>query len=58
MEWCCNPARAPGHFDWERIGCWFDAKGQSSISTQDYAVAMIDELERPAHIRQRYTVGY
>jgi putative NADH-flavin reductase len=35
-----------------------DANGQSSISTQDYAVAMIDELERPAHVRQRFTVGY
>ena len=35
-----------------------DADGQSRISTQDYAVAMIDEVERPAHIRQRFTVGY
>ena len=35
-----------------------DANGQSHISVQDFAVAMIDELERPAHIRRRYTVGY
>ena len=35
-----------------------DANGQSCISTQDYAMAMIDEVERPAHIRQRFTVGY
>ncbi|HQQ70051.1 MAG TPA: NAD(P)-dependent oxidoreductase [Alicycliphilus sp.] len=35
-----------------------DAKGESRISVQDYAVAMIDELERPAHVRQRFTVGY
>jgi uncharacterized protein len=35
-----------------------DATGQSKISVQDYAVAMIDELERPAHVRQRFTVGY
>lgn len=35
-----------------------DANGQSRISTQDYAMAMIDEVERPAHIRQRFTVGY
>lgn len=34
------------------------ADGQSRISLQDYAVAMIDELERPAHSRQRFTVGY
>jgi uncharacterized protein len=35
-----------------------DANGQSRISTQDYAVAMIDEVEQPVHIRQRFTVGY
>jgi hypothetical protein len=35
-----------------------DATGESRISVQDYAIAMIDELERPAHIRQRFTVGY
>jgi anaerobic glycerol-3-phosphate dehydrogenase len=34
------------------------ATGQSKISVQDYAVAMIDELERPTHVRQRFTVGY
>lgn len=30
----------------------------SSISFEDYAVALVDELEKPAHIRQRFTVGY
>jgi Putative NADH-flavin reductase len=35
-----------------------DAKGQSHISTQDYAVAMIEEAEKPKHLRQRFTVGY
>jgi putative NADH-flavin reductase len=35
-----------------------DAAGESYISLEDYAVAMIDELERPAHSRQRFTVGY
>ncbi|MCZ2961420.1 NAD(P)-dependent oxidoreductase [Acinetobacter nosocomialis] len=32
--------------------------GMSHISTQDYAVALIDELEKPQHIRERFTVGY
>ena len=32
--------------------------GDSRISVQDFAMAMIDELERPAHERQRFTVGY
>ena len=35
-----------------------DDKGDSKISLQDYAAAMIDELEKPAHSRQRFTVGY
>jgi hypothetical protein len=35
-----------------------DSNGVSSISVQDYAMAMIDELEHPAHIRERFTVGY
>lgn len=35
-----------------------DAQGNSHISVQDYAVAFIDELEKPAHQRQRFTVGY
>ncbi|MGO4871459.1 MAG: NAD(P)-dependent oxidoreductase [Roseiarcus sp.] len=30
----------------------------SSISFEDFAVAMVDELEKPAHMRQRFTVGY
>jgi putative NADH-flavin reductase len=35
-----------------------DADGQSRISLEDYAVAMLNELEDPKHIRQRFTVGY
>jgi uncharacterized protein len=35
-----------------------DADGKSSISTADYAIAMIDELENPKHSRRRFTVGY
>ncbi len=32
--------------------------GESKISVQDYAVAMIDELEKSAHHRERFTIGY
>jgi putative NADH-flavin reductase len=35
-----------------------DDEKQSRISVEDYAVAFIDELERPAHLRQRFTVAY
>jgi uncharacterized protein len=34
------------------------ADGKSSISFEDFAVALADEIERPVHIRQRFTVGY
>lgn len=30
----------------------------SRISFEDYAVALVDELEHPVHRRQRFTVGY
>jgi uncharacterized protein len=30
----------------------------SSISFEDYAIALADEIEKPAHRRQRFTVGY
>jgi putative NADH-flavin reductase len=35
-----------------------DESGQSRISMEDYAVAMVDELEQPQHVRQRFTVAY
>jgi putative NADH-flavin reductase len=35
-----------------------DASGKSWISMEDFAIALVDELERPAHHRQRFTVGY
>jgi putative NADH-flavin reductase len=35
-----------------------DAQGNSKISVEDYAMAFIDELEKPAHSRKRFTVGY
>ena len=33
-------------------------EGESRVSTQDYAVAMLNELEKPQHIRERFTVAY
>jgi len=34
------------------------ADGRSHISYEDFSVALVDELEKPAHIRRRFTVGY
>jgi putative NADH-flavin reductase len=35
-----------------------DEAGNSEISAEDFAVAVLNELERPAFIRKRFTVGY
>jgi uncharacterized protein len=35
-----------------------DSGGKSHISYEDYAIAMVDELEQPKHMRRRFTVGY
>jgi uncharacterized protein len=35
-----------------------DAKGESKITFADYAIALVDEIEKPAHERASYSVGY
>jgi putative NADH-flavin reductase len=35
-----------------------DAKGDSRISMEDYAVAVLDEAEKPTHVDRRFTIGY
>jgi len=35
-----------------------DAEGKNRISFEDYAIALVDELEKPAHERARFTIGY
>ena len=34
------------------------ANGESRISFEDFALALVDELETPRHSRQRFTIGY
>ena len=36
----------------------FNDKGESTITTADLAVAVLDEIEKPKHSRKRFTVGY
>ena len=36
----------------------FDDNHKSMISVEDIGVAIVDELEHPRHIRQRFTVAY
>ncbi|MGD0436643.1 MAG: NAD(P)H-binding protein [Bryobacteraceae bacterium] len=33
-------------------------KGESRISMEDYAIALVDELESPSHERARLSIGY
>jgi putative NADH-flavin reductase len=35
-----------------------DAKNDSRISFQDYAIALVDEIEKPQHERASFSVGY
>ena len=53
-----QPGERTGKFRLGTDQLLVDAKGNSSISAEDYAIALIDELEKPAHSRRRFTVGY
>ncbi|MEK4236408.1 NAD(P)-dependent oxidoreductase [Paenibacillus sp. FSL H7-0714] len=33
-----------------------NSKGESYVSYEDYAIAIVDEIEQPQHIRERFTV--
>jgi len=35
-----------------------DASGQSRISAEDYAIALLDEVEKPRYVKKRFTIGY
>jgi putative NADH-flavin reductase len=47
-----------GHYRTALDNPVFDEKGQSILSVEDTAVAIVDELEHPKHIRQRFTAAY
>jgi putative NADH-flavin reductase len=62
-----SPAALFGaHLPGERTGAYrtgedvlvTDAEGNSAISGADFAIAYVDEIEKPAHRRTRFTVGY
>ncbi len=53
-----SPGQRTGKFRLGKDQLLKDAKGESRISVEDYAVAMINEVEKPTHVRQRFTVGY
>jgi uncharacterized protein len=53
-----EPGKRTGEFRLGADRLLVDGKGESKISIEDYAVAMVNELESPRHSRQRFTVGY
>lgn len=34
-----------------------NSKGESYVSYEDFAVAILDEIDQPQHINERFTVG-
>jgi hypothetical protein len=47
-----------GKFRLGTDGLLADETGRSWISYEDFAVALVDEIETPKHERKRFTVGY
>lgn len=53
-----EPGERTGKFRLGKGDLIVDANGKSHISMADYAMAMEDELEKPAHHYERFTIGY
>jgi uncharacterized protein len=65
INWTCfspagffEPGKRTGKFRLDTDKLVADAQGNSRISMEDYAIALVDELEKPAHERARFTIGY
>lgn len=53
-----GPGERTGKFRLGEKDLVADNQGNSRISMEDYAIALVDELEKPAHQRARFTIGY
>lgn len=53
-----EPGERTGIFRLGKDDLIVDADGNSHISVEDYAMAMVDELEKPVHHFERFTIGY
>jgi putative NADH-flavin reductase len=53
-----EPGERTGKFRLGKDDLISDEKHESRISMEDYAIALVDELEKPQHIRGRFTIGY
>lgn len=53
-----QPGERTGMFRLGRDHLVQDATGRSAISREDFAMAIVDEVEQPRHVRSRFTVAY
>ena len=53
-----QPGERTGKFRRGRDQLIENDKGESRISREDFAIAILDELEKPKHVRKRFTAGY
>lgn len=53
-----EPGQRTGKFRLGKDDLIVDENGKSHISVEDYAVAMVDEMEQEKHHRERFTIGY
>lgn len=65
LDWVCiapssmlRPGERTTRFRYGKDDLLYDKSGESRISIEDYAYAMIEELVEPQHHRERFTVGY
>ena len=65
LNWTCfspagffEPGERTGKFRLGKDRLIADDLGNSKISMEDYAIALVDELEHPKHERSRFTIGY
>ena len=53
-----EPGERTGKFRLGGDSLLTDEQGTSRISAEDYAIALVDELEDAKHIRERFTIAY
>lgn len=53
-----TPGERTGKFRIGKDDLMVDVNGDSNISVEDYAVAMVDELEQKKYHKERFTIGY
>lgn len=65
INWTCfspaayfGPGERTGKFRLGADNLISDAQGNSRITMEDFAIALVDELESPKHERARFTAGY